>query len=124
MTEVANPTLGKIEDAVQRFSLFALTEIGLKALFTYFTFLNVWPLKQIITGVTELLANKLFFLVRLVLDLNVIKLVNEKNQANFDRSVVILRVIAREQGIDSDSFKKGRENAKQNFSDLVRFNGA
>lgn len=124
MTEVANPTLGKIEDAVERFGLYAITQVGLGALFAWQPWLNTWPLGNFIRGMTEFLSEKLFKFIRLVIDLRVIKFVNEKNQAAFDRSMVTLKAMARGYGIDSEEFKRARENAKQNFADFVRFHGA
>ncbi len=124
MTTQANPTLGNIEDVIQKYGLYVLAEIGLKALFTYYPVLNVWPLNQIITGITHFINDQISSLLRLEIDLAAIKIVNDSHRAQFERSVVVLRILAHEQGIDSDAFKKGRENAKANFATLVRFNGA
>jgi hypothetical protein len=124
MTEVANPTLGKIEDAVERFGLYALLQVGLGALFAAYPQLNFWPLAPFIKGLAEKLADKLFVFIRLVLDLNVIRFVNEQHQVTFERSVVSLKAIARGYGVDSDQFRKTRENAKTYFAQLVHFNGA
>jgi hypothetical protein len=124
MTEVANPTLGKIEDAIEKFGLDALLLVGLNALFTAVPWLSKWPLGPFIRKMVEFLSEKLFAAIRLVIDLRVIKFINDKNQAAFDRSVVTLKAIARGYGIESEEFKKARENAKANFADFVRFNGA
>lgn len=124
MTEVANPTLGKIEDAIERFGLFALTQVGLNALFAAFPWLNTWPLGPFIRGMAEYLGDKLFAFLRLVLDLKVIKFVNDQAQAKFERSVVTLRALARGYGVESEEFKKARVNAKAAFADFVRYRGA
>lgn len=124
MTEVANPTLGKIEDAVEKFGLYAITQVGLNALFAWQPWLNIWPLGNFIRGVTEYLSEKLFAFIRLTIDLSVIKFVNEKNQAAFDRSMVTLKAMARGYGIQSPEFKRARDNAKTSFAEFVRFHGA
>lgn len=124
MTEAAIPVLGKIEDVAERFGLFAISEVGLNALFSWQPWLGVWPLGPIIRGMTELLCSKLFKYIRLVIDLKIIKFTNERNQAAFDRSMVTLKAMARGYGIESEEFKTARENAKATFSDFVRFRGA
>ncbi len=124
MTEVANPMLGKIEDVVERFGMYALSEIGLNALFAAAPWLASWPLGPFIRKLTEYLGEKMFSFLRLMIDLKVIKFVNDKNQAAFDREVVKLKAMARGYGVDSDEFKKARESAKASFAKFVRFNGA
>lgn len=124
MTQVANPTVGAIEDAVEKYGLDALVEVGLASLFQAAPWLGVWPLRQIVSGVTRLLADKLFAFIRLVIDLKVIAFVNAQNQKTFEREVVKLRALARGYGTDSEQFKKGRADAKAAFADFVRFNGA
>ena len=123
MTTSANPALGKVEDAVEQLGLFALTQVGLTALFTVVPVLGVWPLGSIIRGLTKMLAEKLFAYIRLVIDLKVIRFVNDQNQATFEREVLKLKVLARGYGMDSEEFKKGRESAKAALSNFVRFHG-
>ncbi len=123
MTESVNPTLSQIENAVEKFGLFALKEIGLTALFAAVPWLAVWPLGPIIRRASEILTEKLFAYLRLVIDLKVIRFVNEKNQAAFDREVTKLKAMARAFGTESPEFKTARENAKTSLSEFVRFRG-
>ena len=124
MTEVANPALGKIEDALERYGLNALLEVGLGSLFTAVPFLNVWPLRQIIRGLAGVVARKIFEVLRLAIDLRFIRFVNEQNQQSFEREVLKLKVIAYAHGVDSPEFKKQYEGAHDAFASFVRFNGA
>lgn len=123
MTTEVSPTLRKIEDAVERFGLYALSEVGVNALFAWQPWMAAWPLGPFIRKLTEFLSDKLFTFIRLVIDLKVIRFVNDKNQAAFDRSMVTLKALARGYGVDSDEFKKARENAKTSFAEFVRFHG-
>ncbi len=124
MTTEVNPVLGDIEDAIQRFSLFALSKVGMNALFTAVPWLNVWPLRSIIEGLSEMLVNKLFAGIRLMVDLSTISFLNSSHQKVFEKNILSLRALARGYGIESDAFKRARENAKQNFADAIRYNGA
>jgi hypothetical protein len=124
MSEVANPALGKIEDALERYGLAALIEAGLAALFTAVPFLGAWPFQSIIRGVTNMLASKAFEVLRLVIDLRFIRFVNERNQAAFDREVLKLKVLAYAHGVNSPEFQKQYEEAHDAFASFVRYNGA
>jgi hypothetical protein len=66
----------------------------------------------------------LFEILRLVIDLKVIKFVNDRNQADFERQVVTLRALARGYGVDSPQFRKAKDDAKAAFAKFVRYNGA
>jgi hypothetical protein len=95
----------------------------LNALFATFPWVGTW-LGPILRPLAEWVCDRIFEYLRLVIDLKVIKLVNDQHQAAFEREVVKLRILARTQGIDSEAFKKERQDAKAAFAKFVRFNGA
>lgn len=121
MTDQASPAVGEIEDAIQKYGLDSLVQVGLTSLFAAAPALAVWPLKPLITGLANLLSDKLFSFIRLMVDLTVIKFVNDLHQKTFDRQLVALKALARGYGVDSDQFKKARQNAKDAFAELVHF---
>lgn len=122
MTEVANPTLGRIEDAVERYGLATLIEVGFTALFAALPFLR--PIGGILRRIVGVLADKLFEFVRLIIDLKVIRLVNDAHQASFEREVLNLRLSAHDHGVNSPEFRKQYEEAHDAFAAFVKFNGA
>lgn len=124
MTEVANPTLGKIEDAVERLGYELRVRLFLPALYSAVPFLGAWPFKQLIEYVVNRFSDEIFAAVRLWTDLKVIKLVNDRHQATFERDVLVLRVLGKSHGIDSPEFRKQYEEAHDAFAAFVKFNGA
>lgn len=123
VTETANPALGKIEDLFKDLVWDNLITAALTALFAYIPVLGVWPLKPIITYVVTTFASKLFDLVRLTVDLQVIVFANNAHKKAFDGAAVKLKIIAHSHGTSSDQFKKAKEDAKETLSAFVRFNG-
>ena len=124
MTNNANPVLGQIEDLFKDLVWDSLVKSALTALFVAVPGLAVWPLGMIIRWVVNRYAGQLFQLLRLVVDLKVIAFVNYEHKRAFDNAAVKLKIIALDQGIDSDEFKKARENAKASLAKFVTFGGA
>lgn len=59
--------------------------------------------------------------MKLAVDLEAITLVNAEHKRDYDKASVVLKIIAIDKGIDSDEFKKARDNAKIALSKYVRF---
>ena len=59
--------------------------------------------------------------VSLTIDTTKIKLSNKKHQKEYDKSLVMLRIISIEKGIESKEFKDARENAKNSLSKFVMY---
>lgn len=114
MTEIANPALGKIEDLVKDLAWDNLV----KATLVYLK-LDFWPVNAIAT----LFTDKLYESLRTTVDLAAISLVNEHHQRGFDRALVTLAIVARDKGMESDEYRKAKENAKTALSQFVRFRG-
>jgi hypothetical protein len=75
-------------------------------------YLNVWPLRQIITSFTNLMSDKLFEAMTLFVDVSVIKLKNEAHHKEYVRESTKLAIVLHEKGINSDEYKKAREKAR------------
>jgi len=77
------------------------------------------PVAAIISYLVEAITNKLFSLLKLAVDLEMITLQNALHHKAFQDAVVKLKVIAHDHGVDSDEFKKQREIEKQALSAFV-----
>lgn len=80
-------------------------------------------IKQIEEGVIRELSDWVFYQFVLSVDLAAIKLVNHEHQSAYDSASEHLSIVAIEKGIDSDEFKKAREDAKIALSRFTHFNG-
>ena len=124
MTESAYPSLTRFEEIFKELVWNNAIDAALAALFAYCPYLNVPPLRQIINGLTKLIANTFFTYLRLVVDLSAIKLVNAEHQTAFDSASVRLRIISYNKGINSPEFLKAKEEAKIALAKFVRFGAA
>lgn len=121
MTENANPGLGIGEGLFKDLFWDLSVQAALTALFAYVPVLNVWPLRGIVTGIITLFTDKMYSLMKLLIDVTAIKFTNGEHQRAFDSAAVKLKIIAHDRGIDSDEFRKAREDAKASLSRFVRF---
>jgi hypothetical protein len=55
------------------------------------------------------------------INITTVGLLNEKEQAEYDRASATLAAIARDQGIDSEKFKEASIVAHKEFSDFIKF---
>ena len=69
-------------------------------------------------------ADKIYEAIREVINMRVIVLKNEAAQKEFDRASVALKQIANSHGIDSEEFKKAREDEIKVLQKLVQFDVA
>ena len=123
MSETVNPTLTKVEDAVKSIVWDSALQGALASLFTAAPWLNVPPLRQIVTGVAELAGNKFYAYLRLGVDLGAISFMNAEAQRQLDRASVTLKIIALNKGIESEDFKRARDEARRALARFCRFNG-
>lgn len=78
-------------------------------------------LKQVDEFVIEQVAEYLFSQLVTLIDVTAIRLVNAEHQVAYDQASLKLKVIAHDQGINSDAFKAARDDAKKALSQFVRF---
>lgn len=72
-------------------------------------FLELPVIKQLDEAVINEITDALFNYVILVIDVTAIKLVNTIHQSAYDTASLKLRVIAQNEGINSDAYKQARE---------------
>lgn len=89
-------------------------------LFAQVPWLNIWPLKQITTGLVKMGTNKLYDFMKLVMDVTTIRLANPAHQAAFDESFLRLKVIIYAKGMESDEYKEELEKARSAMSRFTR----
>lgn len=83
--------------------------------------MSVWPVRQILNGIAQMVTNKIFGKLRLVVDMGAISFVNQEHKAAFDKAAVTLKIIAQDKGIESDEYKRAREDAKTALSRFLRY---
>jgi hypothetical protein len=121
MTNSVNTSLDFAEKLFKELVWDNLIKIGLLALFADAPVFAIWPLRQIVTTLVSVLSEKLFSALKTVTDVTAIPLINSQHQRAFDAASVKLKIIAHDKGIDSDEFKKAREDAKVALAQFVRF---
>lgn len=122
MSDVAIPVLTKIEDLFKDLVWDNLVKTAITALFAYVPWLNVPVIRQAVEYILKLFAEKIYDVTKLCVDVSAIVIVNEVAQKEYARASVKLRIIAHEKGIQSEEFKKEKENAKASFAKFVQFN--
>lgn len=122
MSEQANPDLQKIEDVFKKLFWESLS-LGLEsALFSAAPYLNVWPLRPVISFVIKSLTDRIYGILKLAIDLAAIRFLNDEHQRAFDAAMVSLKIIAHDKGIESDAFIQARERAKESLARFVHYN--
>lgn len=112
MTDQASPQIKQAEDVFKSLAWDTLVTTGLDELN-----LDFWPINVIIRFFTT----KLYEQLRLQFDLGAIAFLNAEHKAAFDKADVTLKIIASDKGIDSDDYKRAKENAKIALSKFERF---
>lgn len=123
MSNTVNPTLEFAQQSFKSLVWDGVIDASLSALFVQAPYLNVWPLRQIITGISRLATDKVFAMLKLTVDLQAIVFLNTHHKAAFDNAFVKLKILARDKGIDSPEFKKAKEDAKIDLARFLHFNG-
>lgn len=121
MTDVAFPKLTVGENVFKGLVYDNAVEAGLAALFAYAPFLAVPPLKQGLSYIVKLFADRLFEVIRIGVDIGAIQLRNAEAQRAYLHASVKLKLVARAKGIDSPEFRAAREEDKRAFAKFVRF---
>lgn len=85
--------------------------------------LNIPVVHQLEEGLIEMVGNLIFSTLVMVVDVEAIRLVNDEHQAAYTDAALKLRVIGHDKGIDSDEFKKARDDAKADLSRFTEFSG-
>lgn len=113
--------MATLEDIFKSLVWDNLTRAALTALFAAAPYLAWWPLSMVITMIVTGISNKLFAVLKLTVNLEVISFKNLAHQKAYDDAAVKLKVLAIDHGADSPEYLKARESAKADFSQYVRF---
>lgn len=122
MTTSVDPSLSAGESIFESLIWKPAVDAGLVALKASVPVLAVWPLSTILDGVVNALSNFLFGQTKLLVDLTSIQLMDAVQQKAYETASEKLRIIAHDQGVQSDAFIQAREAAKTSLSNLVHFN--
>jgi len=120
MSESVNKTLTDIQKIFKEI----VWDIGIKwfkaTARTTLPFLN-WP---ILSTVFESLVNKgsewLFDKIIVSIDVSYIRFIDPIHRAAFDEAQLKLKLIAHTKGVESEEFKKARDEAKSRLSTFIR----
>lgn len=119
-----NPILGYSQKIFKALVWEPLVEAGLVYCETQAPFLAVPIVKQVFEMSVRAFSEKAFKAVVLVVDIKAIQLLSEAHQRAYDEASLKLMVLAVDYGIDSDQFKKERENAKAALSKFTNVSHA
>nr|BFD58919.1 hypothetical protein CKG001_10260 [Bdellovibrio sp. CKG001] len=120
MTEVSDKAMDLFKDLVWD----SLVKAAITRMFVAMPALAWGPFGVFVTWVVTKFADRLYEHAREYVALETIAFKNKQLEKEFDRRLVMLRIIERESGLGSEAFKKGREDAKKALSDVVRYDVA
>lgn len=122
MTEQVNPKLTAVQEAFKA-TIWNNAITALKTeLFVAVPALNIPVLRSIVSGIISLFAGKVYKYIVLQVDIGAIRLSNTRAHYEYAQASKRLVAIANNQGIDSDEFKKARDEAAAALSDFTRIN--
>ena len=84
-------------------------------------FLAWGPLAPLVSFVITQIADKIYDLIVEYIEFSSISIRNLEHRKAFDAASVKLKILARDKGIDSEEFKKAREEQRKALSQFVRF---
>jgi len=120
MSEVAVQPLSDAERIFKEIVLMPMLKAGENWLETAVPALDLPILKQIDETVIEAVANAIFNVIVLYIDVEAIKLKNQAHQTAYEAASLHLMVVAAESGIDSEEFKKERDAELIELQKFVR----
>lgn len=123
MSTSTNKTLSKIEQVFYDVVWRPLFVAGEKALEYYVPFFNIPVVKQIEEGLIDKVCRDLFDQFSTFIDIEYLKLKNEKLQSTYEEASEGLAIIVAEQGVNSDAYKAAITKYASAVSDIVRYSG-
>lgn len=121
MTTSVNPSLETAESLFKELVWDSIVKAATQACFVAIPMLGAWPLRSIVTWIIGQFSNQMFKAAKLTLDLQAIGFINAAHKRAFDSAMVTLKIIAHDKGVESDDFKKAKENAKAALSEFTRY---
>lgn len=121
MTENAYPKLGIAEKIFKSVIWDTTLRVSLTAFYIKVPFLGLPVIRNVFEFFVFMLSDFMFEGMRLVTDVTAIKIVNEVHRKAYEKSVVTLTIVANSNGVESDEYKKARDNAATHFAQFIRF---
>lgn len=122
MTDSAYKGLTEIEQIFKSLVWDNAIKAGQVALVGAVPFFGLPVINTITNWFIGIVTNWIYKIIVLFIDIEAIKLVNAVHQAQYDAASVRLKIIAIDRGINSDEFKKARDEAKAALSKLTNIN--
>lgn len=122
MAESVNRTLTTIENNFKSVVVDNLVKAELAALYADQPWTAVWPIRPILEAIANFVVARLYKALALVVDIADIKIVDSITEREYKQVSVRLAVIAHNKGVDSDEFRKAREDAKAALSAFLHVN--
>lgn len=97
-----------------------LIEAAVVYLHAAFPWTAIPPISWIIDTVIDIFADAVYKVCKEVWDVESIVLRNEEHRAAYEKAQVTLKIIAKDNGIESEEFKNAREKSKADLSRFIR----
>lgn len=97
-----------------------IVKVALEQLFLAVPLLGWGPIGYVVSWIAVYFADKLYDVVKLAVDLEVIVIRNEVHKREYAGAAVKLKLLAKSKGVDSDEFKKARDEQKETLSRFIR----
>jgi hypothetical protein len=111
LTTSVNPTLTQVEQNFKSIVVDNMVTAGLTALFTDQAWMNIWPIKPLVTALVNLFVNKFYSSTVQVVDVTYIQLKDAKATQAYNQASVQLSIISHNQGVNSDAYHNALKSA-------------
>lgn len=119
MTTSAYKPLTQVENAFKQIVWTPMVKAGEVWIEGAAPFLALPVVKELDEMAISALTNALFDWLTTLIDIDAIKLVNAEMQARWEQASESLSIIAEEQGVTSDAYKKALQDAAADFAHWV-----
>jgi len=122
MSNQVNQNLETVKDVFKSVAWDNVTEAAFALIIAEVPWLGVPIIKSFSKLIFNFFTERLFQAVSLALDIGAIKILNPIAQKEYERESLRLYVIAREKGLNSEEYRRNRNEAKISLSRFVRYN--
>lgn len=119
MSDSVNPILETSEQIFKSLVWDNLVKAELTSLYASSTILTFF--KPLIDAIMTVITNSLFSNFKTYIDLGAVQLLDSQAESTFRTASITLAILAHDKGVNSDEFKKARENAKSALSTFIRY---
>lgn len=122
MSDTVNPRLEMVQKTFKDLVWDNIVDAAIAAVMADQPLLRLPVINDIFTAVTHVAADQLFSQIKLGCDIAAIPILNAAHRREFDAASARLFAIAKAEGVDSETYRKAREDAKVALARFVRFN--